>query len=426
MERFDARRVAFVSVTQQFNTASSMGRLVLHILLSFAQFEREMIAERTRDKMSAARRKGKWVGGTPVLGYDVDPKGGRLVVNDDEAARVREIFDLYLREHSLVGTAATLNLRGWTLKSWTTRKGRAHAGARFTRANLHALLTNVLYAGQVRHKGTIYPGEHASIVPPETFRRANELLRGNGRSGGARPGNKHGALLKSLVRCAPCDAAMVHTYTVQRARRYRYYVCLRAQKEGWASCRSKAVPAVEIERFVVDRIRGIGRDPNLLAAALAEARRRHQDHVAELVAARDAAESELRALDAETRRAARGTDAAATDRLADLQERTRAVERRLTETRERHVAAEGEAVDAEDLDAALALFDPVWDALFPREQARILALLVEGVRYDGGAGTLAVTFRPSGIRALADEVRAAGEPLRIEPSPAAARRGVRR
>src|SRR5258706_10302650 len=102
METFDKRGVSFVSVTQQFNTTASLGRLTLNILLSFAQFEREMIAERTRDKMSAARRKGKWVGGRPPLGYDVAPGGGKLLVNEDEAARVRAVFDLYLQERSLL------------------------------------------------------------------------------------------------------------------------------------------------------------------------------------------------------------------------------------------------------------------------------------------------------------------------------------
>jgi len=117
METLDAQRVAFVSVTQQFNTATSMGRLVLHILLPFAQFEREMIAERVRDKMSAARRKGKSVGGMLVLGYDLGPRGGRLHLNEAEAERVRGIFDIYIRERSLIATAAELGRRGWTAKS---------------------------------------------------------------------------------------------------------------------------------------------------------------------------------------------------------------------------------------------------------------------------------------------------------------------
>jgi site-specific DNA recombinase len=115
IEILDRHHTSFVSITQQFNTTTSMGRLTLNILLSFAQFEREIIAERTRDKMSAARRKGKWVGGIPVLGYDVDAQGGRLVVNEDEAARVRAVFDLYLERQSLMATVTDLNRRGWTL-----------------------------------------------------------------------------------------------------------------------------------------------------------------------------------------------------------------------------------------------------------------------------------------------------------------------
>jgi DNA invertase Pin-like site-specific DNA recombinase len=128
IDRFDQRSVSFVSVTQQFNTTSSLGRLTLNILLSFAQFEREIIGERTRDKMSAARRKGKWVGGTPVLGYDVGPDGGRLVVNEKEARRVREIFGLYQTHRSLLKVLAELGTRRWRNKSWKSKRGIEHVG----------------------------------------------------------------------------------------------------------------------------------------------------------------------------------------------------------------------------------------------------------------------------------------------------------
>src|SRR5207248_4166846 len=121
IDRFDQRSVTFVSVTQQFNTTSSLGRLTLNILFSFAQFERELIGERTRDKMSAARRKGKWVGGCPVLGYDVDPGGGRLVVNEAEAERVRDIFALFEEHRSVALTLTEIERRGWRLKSWTRK-----------------------------------------------------------------------------------------------------------------------------------------------------------------------------------------------------------------------------------------------------------------------------------------------------------------
>ncbi|MDP3938548.1 MAG: recombinase family protein [Deltaproteobacteria bacterium] len=265
MEILDAHRVAFVSVTQQFNTATSMGRLVLHILLSFAQFEREMIAERTRDKMSAARRKGKWVGGMPVLGYDVDPQGGRLLLNETEAEQVKAIFDLYLRERSLIAAAAELRRRAWTTKSWTTKKGRERQGRSFDKTNLFALLTNVIYLGEVNYKGTIYAGEHAAIVDRDVWRQVQKVLRGNGLTGRRSVRVKHEVLLAGLLRCSPCGTTMVHTYTVKGQRRYRYYVCLKAQKQGWAECPTGALPAREIERFVMERLRAMGKAPDLAA-----------------------------------------------------------------------------------------------------------------------------------------------------------------
>ena len=411
MEVLDHQKVAFVSVTQQFNTASSMGRLVLHILLSFAQFEREMIAERTRDKMSAARRKGKWVGGGLILGYDVDPKGGRLLPNEDEARRVRETFEIYMREQSLVATVIELNRRGWTTKSWTTKRGRGHKGLPFTKSNLLGLLGNVAYTGQVNYKGTIYPGEHPAIVDREVWQRAQELLRYNGRSGGKGVRNKHGALLKELLRCVPCDAAMVHAYTVKARKRYRYYTCLRAQKQGWASCPTKSLPALEVEKFVVERIRAIGSDAELVAATLNEARKQHAVESDRIEADRKTSDTELRRLNAEVRRLLAAGEPPA-DRLADLQDRIRSAEQRLTELREQAVATGREAIDEHDLSTALSLFDPVWDALFPREQARILRLLVERVGFDGREGTLALTFRPTGIKALAHEVEAGTKEVR--------------
>src|SRR5881396_531819 len=166
IDRFDQRSVSFVSVTQQFNTTSSLGRLTLNILLSFAEFERQIISERTRDKMSAARRKGKWVGGTPVLGYDVDPTGGRLIVNDKEAQRVREIFRLFKKHRSLVKLVNQLEARRWTNKSWRSRSGVEHVGRPFTESTLRNLLTNPIYAGMVEYRSVIYPGEHLAIIEP--------------------------------------------------------------------------------------------------------------------------------------------------------------------------------------------------------------------------------------------------------------------
>jgi site-specific DNA recombinase len=146
---FERHSVDFVSVTQQFNTSTSMGRLMLNVLLSFAQFEREIISERTRDKITATRHKGKWTGGMPMLGYDVDANGGRLNVNEDEAVKVREIFEVYLERQSLIETTKELDRRGWTTKSLITKKGNEHGGRPWGKNNLYNLLTKRIYLGKI-------------------------------------------------------------------------------------------------------------------------------------------------------------------------------------------------------------------------------------------------------------------------------------
>jgi DNA invertase Pin-like site-specific DNA recombinase len=176
MDVFERHGVNLVSVTQPLNTTVSLGRLTLNILLSFAQFEREIIAERTRDKMAAARRKGKWMGGIPVLGYDVAPGGGRLVVNNEEAGRVRAVFASYLEYRSLDRVLATSHERSWTHKVRSASAVTPHIGKPFSKASLERLLSNPLYIGRVGYQGETHPGEQASIVEESVWREAQKLL----------------------------------------------------------------------------------------------------------------------------------------------------------------------------------------------------------------------------------------------------------
>jgi site-specific DNA recombinase len=251
---FEEHKVSFVAVTQQFNTSTSLGRLTLNILLSFAQFERELIGERTRDKMSAARRKGKWVGGCPVLGYDVDPAGGRLFINESEADRVREIFTLFEQYRSAIPTLTEIDRRGWTLKSWTPQSGKFRAGAPFAQNSLRRLLTNVLYTGAVCHKGHQYPGEHGAIVDIGTWKRVQALLKQSPAFAAGRARNKHNALLSGLLYCEACGTRMVYSYSGKIDRRYPYYVCLNAQRKGWAICPAKSLPTRHIEDSVLAHV----------------------------------------------------------------------------------------------------------------------------------------------------------------------------
>jgi site-specific DNA recombinase len=268
MEAFDKKRVAFVSVTQQFNTATSMGRLVLNVLLSFAQFEREIIAERTRDKIAAARRKGMWAGGMPLLGYDVDPRNFKLVMNRKEAERVRAIFALYLEHRGLIGVVQQLERRGWRTKRWQTRKGQVRGGNLFTKTMLHRLLSNVVYLGKVRHKKEVHSGEHEAIVDSAVWQEVQELLH---RRRASLVRQRSSALLKGLLYCRRCGHAMTPTSAQKRGgKRYRYYVCLSAVKRGHAACPSRALPGSVIEPWVIEQVRKSGSLPEAEETLLGE------------------------------------------------------------------------------------------------------------------------------------------------------------
>ena len=412
MEMLEKHGVSFVSVTQQFNTTSSMGRLTLNILLSFAQFEREIISERTRDKIAATRRKGKWTGGMPVLGYDIAPEGGRLLVNEDEAVKVRSIFELYIERMSLIDTVKELDTRGWVNKRWTTKKGHERGGKPFNKNSLFKLLTNVLYVGKITYKDEVHDGEQLAIVDGDVFRRARHLLRRNGTTGGTHVRNRFGALLKGLLYCTPCGCAMTHSHTLKNGnKRYRYYVCLNAQKRGWHNCPSKSIPAPEIEKFVIDQVRCIGKDAGLLAETLKETRTKGQARIKDLEAERRSLARDLKRQSTELQKLAGriATNGTATDLVADLQDRIRVAEQRATQVREELIALGRELVDEKEVAQALSLFDPVWETLSPREQVRIIRLLVQRVDYDGENETVSVTFHPAGIKMLADELEENGQ-----------------
>jgi site-specific DNA recombinase len=409
MQTFERHKVSFVSVTQQFNTATSMGRLVLNVLLSFAQFEREIISERTRDKIAATRRKGKWAGGHPILGYDVDPNGYKLTVNAAEAERVRAIFALYLEHESLLPVVKELAKRTWVNKRWQTRKGPERGGEAFTRTSLYRLLTNVAYVGKVRYKTEVHDGEHPGIVDPVIHQKVQDLLRRNGMTGGASVRNQFGAILKGMLRCRPCGCTMTPAHTTKGNRRYRYYVCCSAQKKGWDTCPSKSIPAEQIERFVVDQIRCVGRDPDLLRDVLAQAKAQSETRTAELETEERGLAKDLGAWHKEVGRLSAqfkpGEDnGELVGRLADLHERIGMVEGRVKQVREQIKAVTSQIIAEEDAARALSAFDPVWGTLTPREQARVVGLLVNRVEYDGAKQKVTVTFHPTGIKTLADEL----------------------
>ena len=407
MELFERKKISFVSVTQQFNTTQSMGRLTLNILLSFAQFEREIISERTRDKIAAARRKGKWSGGRSVLGYDVDPVTKKLVVNAADAELVREIFRMYLQRRSLLDVCRELNRRGLKTKAVQTRKGAAYGGRVWDKPAVLKVLANILYRGKVRYKAETFPGEHAAIVEEGLWTKVHELLRSNGRAGGMLVRNKYGALLKGLVHCGPCGLTMGHTTANKgKDRVSRYYVCYKAQKQGWDACPCRSLPAEQIEGFVVEQIKRIGKDPALLSLTLSKCRQQLAQQRAEAERELGVVERELGRLHADLGRTAgdAATDGHAAARLTDLHQKVQVADDRMAALRREIADADAGQITKAEVDAALGEFDGVWSRLSPKEQARLMRMLVQRVDYDATKGSVSITFHPLGLRSIGQRV----------------------
>jgi DNA invertase Pin-like site-specific DNA recombinase len=259
VEVFDRNDVTFVSVTQSFNTTTSMGRLTLNILLSFAQFEREVIGERIRDKVAASRKRGIWMGGYVPLGYEV--KDRKLIIKESEAAIVRMIFERFVA----VGSATAL------ARALVTEGVRSRRGRLVDKGFLYKLLANRVYIGDAVHKGTAYPGEHKPIVSRELFDRVRATLQISPRMRASSTRASAPALLRGLL-FGPTGCAMSPSHSRKGHKLYRYYVSQSVIKRGAEGCPVSRVPAGEIENAVVNQLRGMLRAPEVIITTWLSAR----------------------------------------------------------------------------------------------------------------------------------------------------------
>jgi DNA invertase Pin-like site-specific DNA recombinase len=269
VEVFDRHGVSFSAVTQQINSATSMGRLMLNVLLSFAQFEREVTSERIRDKIAASKRKGMWMGGMPPLGYDVENR--LLVINDTEAAVIRRIFEEMLTIGSPTQIAARLTAEGITTKAWTTQDGRTRAGARIDKKYLHALVRNRIYLGELQLRGSWFPGAHTPIIERDLWDRVHDILSqdSHARSVQTKARVRSDSLLRGLL-FTPSGEKMYPTYSKssQRGQTYFYYVSRSESRFGAAGKAFDRIPAREIEAPVIAQVKSVLTSPEAIAAVV--------------------------------------------------------------------------------------------------------------------------------------------------------------
>ena len=266
VEAFDAQGVSFVSITQQFNTTTSMGRLTLNVLLSFAQFEREVTGERIRDKIAASKKKGMWMGGLPPLGYDVQNR--KLVVNDKEALTVLHIFRRYVQLRSVRALQAELDAAGVRSKRRKLANGTDYGGQKLSRGALYLMLQNRIYRGEITHKGNAYPGEHPPIVEEALWDEGQAVLTENRVNRAAGSHAKHPSLLAGMA-FDENDERLTPSHAVKKGTRYRYYVST-SLITGTAKDRSggRRISAANLETLVITRLRTFLADQGAILDAI--------------------------------------------------------------------------------------------------------------------------------------------------------------
>lgn len=267
VEAFDAQGVSFVSVTQAFNTTTSMGRLTLNVLLSFAQFEREVTGERIRDKIAASKKKGMWMGGLPPLGFDVHDR--KLVVNEAEAETVRHIFIRYCALGSVRELQKELEIGKIVSKARIAADGSCYGGKAFSRGALYQLLQNRIYIGLTTHRGEAYPGEHPAILDQDLWEKTQSLLGAN-RVDRRALGKGASERLTGIVFDASGEA-MTPSHASKKGIRYRYYISRSLTKNSKNEHpEAQRIPAILFEELVIKRIKAFLSDPANLPEALPE------------------------------------------------------------------------------------------------------------------------------------------------------------
>jgi site-specific DNA recombinase len=381
IDMFNDREVCFVSVTQQISTTDSTGRMMLNVLMTFAQYEREVITERIRDKVAAAKRRGKYCGGVPILGYDVDRESKKIIVNPEEAKVVQYIFRRFIQLGSAKSMGRELNEQGYRTKSWTTKKGKVRKGVKWNTGHVYRLLNNRVYIGEIVHKDQSYPGEHEAIVDRKTWDKVHAVLADNKPVKVSMARTKMVAPLKGVIRCGHCGCAMGPTYTRNNDRRYTYYICQKDAKRTVSRCPLKRVPAGDIEQAVVEQLSAVFRTPTLVAKTYFAAREIESVEKERLIRQKVQLEEDL----AQARQQAielmkPGCDRPNKDEvLATVNRRAVELSKQLTGVASRCKTCQGSGITEQDVSEAFANVETFWKDLFPVERNRLIRLLVEKV-----------------------------------------------
>ncbi|MBZ0265446.1 recombinase family protein [bacterium] len=304
-----------------------------------------------------------------------------------EADRVRQIFNLYLEHRSLREVVLELDRRQWTAKSWITKKGNLHQGLAFNKQRLSSFLKNALYIGKIRYKDELYEGEHEAIVDMKVWRAVQDQLRLGNRTPD-HPRNRYRAILRGLLFCQSCNSPMIHLpISKNKQRVYRYYVCENAHTYGWDQCPSPSIPADQIEQFVIDRIRDLGSDDNLLDEIIIQVEKLWRERVDGMNREIERLERFIGSIEGDDQNVYQSDLRAAKVKLHDYKTRI--------EESKRHGISVDECLDG------MMRFDDLWGHLTTDEQIWVLNLIFTRIDFNGANSKICVQLRKTGITSLA-------------------------
>jgi len=396
-EMLEQHNVSFVSVTQDINTSTSSGRMMLNILMTFGQYEREIIADRIRDRVAGAKRRGKYCGGPPVLGYNANHKTKKLEVNHSEALVVREVFEQYSKLGSALEVIRIMDKKGYHTKEWISKRGRRHTGKRFIPDTIYRILNNVLYIGQVRHGDKCYKGEHKAIIDKKLWDKVQFILRQNAP---VAPGVRKTAIVspfKGLLVCGHCGGSFGITYTSKDDRRYMYYICMKDEDRTDRQCPLRRISAGEVDRLILRQMERIFKTPSMLT--------KNFNHLAAMENERREALLN-RKTELETEQGNIRAKLKAGGDVAEMRRQFTEVTQTLDEV-ESELKELGKNVSRSELANACGSMETIWEELFPAERYKLAHQLIDKITLY--TDRIVMDIKHHGLKSLVRELKADGD-----------------
>ena len=389
---FEKHNIHFVSVTQNIDTSSSSGRMLLNVLVTFAAFERDLIIDRTRAAVIGGKKRGKFCGGVPMMGYNSDPITKKLYIVDEEAKVVRLIFEKYMALGSLKQTVTEINALGFRTREWTSvSTGKLHKAKKWDTGTVYRILSNPVYAGYTKHYDVNYEGEHEAIIPRDQWEKVQQMMSLN--AGERTQYRKQVHPLSGIVKCGHCDCALTPTYTKNHGKKYCYYICQKTNKSPDHQCELKRIPAGDLEHSILTLIAGFFHTPSVIKATLKAVKEKEQLLRENYTNDCDRLQKHL----TELKKNALQND-------TDFDE-IRKVGELLAEAKKKKAQLR-EPLSETEIIAALGDVSGLWEFMFPSARQELVHLLIGEIRVF--ADKISLTLKVDGLKDLASEMAVSG------------------